>query len=547
MKLLRMASLAACIFLLAATATVGWGQQSPAVPTPHTTGAPAYRISGKVIDAHTGAPVARCSVQIADVKDRGQPMTTISADDGTFSFDRLPLGKYSLSAERRGYLQQSYEEHDVFSTAIAVGPGLVSEDLLFHLTAEAILGGTVTDEAGEPVRGAQVRLFEDQNSSGIRTTQQRHTAVTDDRGVYELPGLKPGAYFLVVTAHPWYAQRLQEENAPSGGGTQALDVAYPTTFYPGVTDQDSATPIPVKGGERLEANLTLAAQQALRLKLNAPGGEASRGVSVMLTQTIFGQVENLPAQMTFRPNGAIEVEGVLPGHYDVALSRFTPGEGRGDTKHFNADLTGGATELSEDGGVGEVAITGRVIAPAGKLPRSAGIALRSPHGGRRQYSTLNENGEFNMEVSPGAFEVVGGINGMYIASMKVTGATLAGRMLTVKAGDSPKLEITAGSGHGEIEGTVLRAGKPASAVMVLLAPEDPKDNEVLFSRDQTDSDGTFDLPNVVPGRYRLLAIEEGWNLEWANAAVLQAFLPKSVPLEVKSGDHLHQQIEVQVR
>ena len=81
--------------------------------------------------------------------------------------------------------------------------------------------------------------------------------------------------------------------------------------------------------------------------------------------------------------------------------------------------------------------------------------------------------------------------------------------------------------------------------MVLLAPEDPKNNEILFRRDQSDSDGTFDLANVFPGRYRLLAIENGWELEWANPAVLQAFLAKSVPLEVKSGDHLKQTVEVQ--
>ena len=83
--------------------------------------------------------------------------------------------------------------------------------------------------------------------------------------------------------------------------------------------------------------------------------------------------------------------------------------------------------------------------------------------------------------------------------------------------------------------------------MVLLAPEDPKNNEILFRRDQSDSDGTFDLANVFPGRYRLLAIENGWELEWANPAVLQAFLAKSVPLEMKSGDHLKQTVEVQSR
>jgi hypothetical protein len=540
------------ILFLAGIATYPlYAQQQPTASSQRT-GSPTYRISGKVVDARTGAALARCSIQIADTRDRGQPRTTTSADDGSFVFDGLPRAKYSLTADRHGYLTQSYEEHDQFSTAIAVGPDLISEGLTFRLTPEAVLTGTITDEAGEPVRGAQIRLFEDQDQDGVRSTRQRHAVVTDDRGIYEISGLKPGAYFLVVTAHPWYAQRLPagaEVEASQNNETQPLDVAYPTVFYPGVTDEDAATPIPVKGGERLEANLTLAAQPALRLRLPKappqPDGVERGGASIMLSQTIFGQVENLPAQQEFSPDGSVILDGVLPGHYDVTVSRFTEGHGRAESRHFDADITSGATELAAEGGIDEATVTGKVVTNSGTLPADAAILLRTPHARRQEYAPLNEKGEFETAVRPGTYEVVGGINGMYIAGIKAAGATLAGRMLTVKSGDSPKLEILVGAGHGEIDGVALRDGKPVSGVMVLLAPEDPKNNEILFRRDQSDSDGTFTIPNIVPGRYRLLAIERGWELEWANPAVLQAFLTKSIPVEVKSGDHLNQQVEVQ--
>jgi len=216
-------------------------------------------------------------------------------------------------------------------------------------------------------------------------------------------------------------------------------------------------------------------------------------------------------------------------------------------KHFSTDVASGSTELAQDSGVGEITVTGKVTSSAGKLPQNAGISLRSPNARRQQYGPLNDAGEFTIGTTPGTYEVLGNISGMHLASLKASGGSLAGRMFTVKAGDTPKLEIVAGTGHGEVEGTVLRDGKPASAVMVLLAPEDPKNNQILFRRDQSDSDGTFDLANIFPGRYRLLAIENGWDLEWANPAVLQVFLAKSVPLEVKSGDHLKQSVEVQDR
>ena len=530
-----------------------FAQQSPAPPSRQASrsSAATYRISGKVVDAHTRAALARCSVQIADVKERSEARTVTTGDDGSFSFEGVPLGKYSLTAARRGYLAQSYEEHDQYSTAVAVGPGLDSENLIFELVAEAVIAGTITDEAGDPVRGAQVRLYEDQDTNGTRATQIRQNAATDDRGAYEITGLKPGNYFLVVTGHPWYAQRVQRGN--SGGDAessemQALDVAYPTTFYPGVTDQDAATPIPIKGGERLEANFTLAPLPALRLHVSLPEGESRRGTSVMLSQSLFGQTEPAPTQMVFDANGSVEVDGILPGHYDVTINHFGGEEQKAPVaKHFEADVSGGSTELSEDNGVGEVTVTGKVTSSEGKVPSPAGISLRTRNGRRGEFGALNEAGEFTMNVQPGTYEVLGNINGMYLATVKATGAALTGRMLTVKAGDNPKLDIVADSGQAEIEGVATRNGKPASAVMVLLAPLDPKNNQVLFRRDQSDSDGTFDLQNVLPGSYRLLAIEKGWELEWANPAVLQAFLGKSIPVEVKPGDHQKQSIEVQGR
>ena len=543
--------LAGAFVAAACVSAVSVAQQASTPPASRPVRVASYRISGKVVDAHSGAALSRASVRIADVKERSESRTMTAGDDGSFSFDSLPQSKYSLTAARHGYIEQSYEEHDQYSTAIAVGPGLNSEDLVFKLPAEGVISGTVTDEAGEPVRNAQVRLFQDEDTNGIRATRQRETVTTDDRGIYEISNLHPGAYFLVVTAHPWYAQRLRQlqSSAQSGDEVQSqnLDVAYPTTYYPGVTDQDAATPIPIKGGDRLEADISLTAQPAMRLRLNVGQGNQGRGVSVLLNQSIFGQVEAQPARVVFNSDGPVEVEGVLPGHYDVTVSNFVPGQGEGASKHFSADVTSGMTELSDEAATDTVPVTGKVVPMDGKLPAMSGISLRTPNSRRPQYAPLNEAGEFTLEVPLGTYEVIGNINGMHFISLKATGGQLVGRMLTVKTGDTPKLEIVAGTGHGEVEGTAMLAGKPVGGVMVLLAPEDPKNNEILFRRDQSDSDGTFDLGNVFPGRYRLLAIQDGWELEWASPAVLQAFLAKSVPLEVKSGDHLKQTVEVQTR
>ena len=105
----------------------------------------------------------------------------------------------------------------------------------------------------------------------------------------------------------------------------------------------------------------------------------------------------------------------------------------------------------------------------------------------------------------------------------------------------------AAAGYGQIEGVAEHAGRPASGVMVLLAPQDAKDNQILFRRDQSDSDGTFLLSDIIPGRYRLLAIDEGWELNWADPNVLAAYLKKSITVQVHAHDKLKQTVEVQSR
>src|SRR6201996_7294705 len=196
--------------------------------------AQSWHLSGKVVDARGGQAIARCVVEITPTDHRRPSLSFETGDDGRFGFAGIPQGKYELSAAKRGYLTQSYQQHDEFSTAIAVGPDRISEDLVFHLMPQAIFYGTVNDEAGEPIRRAQVHLYEDRERDGIRSTQQRQTVITDDRGMYEIANIPPGNYFLSASAQPWYAgpanrqhSPLQLDNPQPTAASSALDVAYP--------------------------------------------------------------------------------------------------------------------------------------------------------------------------------------------------------------------------------------------------------------------------------------------------------------------------------
>jgi hypothetical protein len=55
------------------------------------------------------------------------------------------------------------------------------------------------------------------------------------------------------------------------------------------------------------------------------------------------------------------------------------------------------------------------------------------------------------------------------------------------------------------------------------------------------------LFNIIPGRHRLLAIDEGWDLDWADPNVLAAYVKKGIPVQVHVHDKLKQTVDVQAR
>src|SRR5437867_13362925 len=87
------------------------------------------RISGTVVNALSGQPLSHTQVAVGlPQNDAAQAMMT--AEDGRFAFENLRAGKYWLAAEHKGFARQAFDEHEGFSTAIAVGSNLISENLI---------------------------------------------------------------------------------------------------------------------------------------------------------------------------------------------------------------------------------------------------------------------------------------------------------------------------------------------------------------------------------------------------------------------------------
>jgi hypothetical protein len=126
-----------------------------------------------------------------------------------------------------------------------------------------------------------------------------------------------------------------------------------------------------------------------------------------------------------------------------------------------------------------------------------------------------------------------------------SGAKISGRVVEIGGTGPVQLRITLAHGLAQISGTAVRDSKPEAGVMVVLVPQHPEENAVLFRRDQSDSDGTFSLNSVVPGKYTAIAIENGWDLEWRSPAVLNTYLKKGQPVEVQAGGNYNLNVNVQ--
>lgn len=516
----------------------------------------------------TGQPLTSASVAIAPAvqgTDRAVSQSVVTSADGRFAFTVLARGKYSLMAKARGYSLQYYEHHDPYATAIAIGPDLDSDHLVFGLEPDASIEGEVTDENNEHVQNATVRLFQTTNDGGQQRTVPVNSAQTDDQGHYHIGHLAPGAYYVAVSARPWYAQNFgggkpalgdDADNGRAGQDAAALDVTYPLTFYPGTPDSASATPVQLTPGERTNADVNLHAIPSLHLRIHTGSAEnpvLGKMVFPRISQRIFegylDSVFNAPDSWVAR--GVVEVSGLAPGHYviEVPPSTGLNDKAGGRAWYREIDLAGDM-DISATDGPSFASVSGSIFfQDVPRPPSHASIRLSNPDTGEAFRSDISSNGEFDLkadDVRAGRYVVaLEDANGFFLHKLAATGAKMVGRMLEVTNAGTVHITGVAVRGEAQVDGIAMHGEEPFSGVMIVLVPQDPANNTPLFRRDQSDSDGTFTLPNVVPGQYTVIALANGWDLEWANPAVLQPYLKRGEKVQVPAGGRLQVKVQVQ--
>ena len=542
-------------FVFAATVvacTIGlcpvFGQQACPFSTGNQGG---FNVAGTVVRADGNQPLGRAYVVLGTALRPQDQVYCLTGDDGRFGFLNIPAGKYNLSARKAGYRNQSFRGDEAYSTAIVTGPNLDSEHIVFPMHASAKLTGHALDEEGDPVPNATVFLFQKGVHDGLPSTRMAGQKNTDSSGRFHFGDLEAGTYLLAISGRPWYAVHgpHQQMNDPQAAAEiAARNVAYPITYYPDSTDPESAGPIQLAEGGAAEIQINLHPLPALRVSVDDPSGKTPQNRAMVQVMELgpggFPMMVNAETEWT--PEG-LKLNGLTTGRYQVSLSQF----GKGRPTLVGRKIVDVTSDLTLD-----------LAATSDKLNITGQIASDTPAQGKQHFglqflnastgfplTAAEENGSFTVadgNLVPGRYEVRVTSPDHYIKSVSVKGAKYASGILEVGPGATVQLAIVVSSGMGQVNGFAVEGDKPFPGAVVLLFPQDPN-RGAFIGRDQSDSDGSFSMRFVPPGRYSLVAIDDGHDLPFRDPAAMKPYLAQAVQVEVTTRDAATVKAAVQPR
>jgi Carboxypeptidase regulatory-like domain len=521
-----------------------------------------YEIHGVVVDAKTGAPLAEAELAVQEsAEPNGPPFEMVQSEaDGSFRVARLAEGKYTLRAVRQGYAQQALLQHENFWSGVAVGPGKDSLHVRFPLHTSATITGQVTDENGESVRGAEVTLWSKELQNGAEGISQEQSSHTNDEGRYRFEHLPAGKYSVSVRTRPWYSRYVSPSGSTKNSEGQANDAAYktgkpvvnelgpsqeaevrnslpdavyPTLYYPAARDWHEMEWLILQPGQVESADLHLVPEPSVYLRVHADTGIA------LMTDVPTGRMLDNRAQTLQSEPGVEEYVGIAAGRYEVdPVGLQENREGQKIEASGNADL-----QIAVPGAAG-IPIVG-VLQPIPGAPKidEWRVEVTDEKGGEYKSSLFNlsnsnreQPGSFAIGFLPTGpqtyeFTVLQPIDAA-VKKIEVKGAKLNGAKIETDGTEQVSLIITVEQISVPLAGVALKNGKPFAGAMILLVPEDGKDLDRRVRRDQSDTDGTFRLQTVLPGKYAVMALEKGWELEWLKPEVIKPYVQKAKKIEI---------------
>jgi len=344
-----------------------------------------------------------------------------------------------------------------------------------------------------------------------------------------------------VKTRVWYADSAQSGYVsadPPPAGDVDTDVAYPVTFYPSAVDAAVAARIVLTAGENATANVAVSPVRAQHVAIRSYGDDPNRMAVVEVLQYIADGIVERADFMTSVGSDGIHIEGLPPSRVDVTWT----GSGKNPEEHLTAlNLTGKA-----EGNAAATVVRGLLDVGSGMKTAGMTVKLAYGNGGKPFSAVVGEKGEFEFreEMVRGVYSIELPQLAQATVGVRASGASVTSEGVEVEPGRDVELKVVAGL-PARVRGRVVKNGAAAEGVFVALVPEKFEDANNLMRVDQSDSDGSFRLGDVVPGRYRLIAVEDGWDSDWRSVEFLGRFVGKGKEVEIGAGAVVTGEVEVQ--
>lgn len=468
--------------------------------------ATASAIRGQVLDAVSGAPLAKALVTIQASRGPRPDFivrTAITDHNGNYVAG-VPSGSYLVMAEARGYHREFYDgvRERSQATPVVVEEGKHSAGIDFKLDPFSRITGRVTDQVtGDPLAGAVVLAFCERFASQPPADPSHlngpYVARTDSNGVYRLEGLPGGKYFVMAEARGYLNEFWQE--APSLEKATALEIP--------------------ESGEVAGIDFTLEQGGAITGRVVASADEspiAGAAVHVWMLGSDWAASSQTDRQGNYRVPGLrtaeyvvyVEVKGFKPMFYDGADTRETATPVSVTAPNETSGIDFKLQKHSSRRGV----VSGIVTAEADGSPLAHAAVLAVPiTPGAAAFALTNALGEYTLSgLAPGKYIVLAWARHFILEFYDNARHWREATPVVVEEGAETggiNFSLAAGQrGPYRIAGRVTRGnsglGEGHAAVYALA-------NGVTIASAVADANGAFALEEVPAGEYKLLSSGPG--------------------------------------
>jgi protocatechuate 3,4-dioxygenase beta subunit len=554
----------------------------------------ATSLSGVVTNDETPARALRHAIVTATAAEIASPRQVVTDDDGRFAFPDLPPGRYSLVAEKAGYVKTYYGSKRPGrppGTPVAVLAGQPAPSVVIRVLRGAVIAGTVRDQFGMPVSSSQVSVKQSVVVSGRRRMIDVPNvpvplATTDDKGRYRIYGLPPGEYTVFCSGAGSSYVGVRETNSadvdavlrelraggrasgPPGPPSEPRQVLFAGGYLPGVPDAESAQLVTLAAGEeRTGADIVTRPLRSLRVEGIAlgPGGTPMRNVMVAVVNTADDTVLGHAGVISPGADGRFVLPAVPPGRYAIAGRAAENGTGEGASMPYFADAEFVVNDQDVSGIVLQfergVSITGRVVPPAGAAAADVarvrlGMTPVDSYASfvpARVIGSTQPDGTFIFDgIGPGKWRVTAAAlpTGWSLRSAVVAGRDTLDVPLDVRPGQPiANLTVTMTNRPTELTGTVSdAAGQPTSQYSM-----------VGFSTDRSlwltaprrvsgaarlSSDGRYRITGLPPGDYYLAALGDFDPAQLGDPSFLESLVSSAVKVTLGEGERKVQDFTV---